>query len=126
MRLVYGSNTHKSRGKSLAICRNQPCKVTTKAGFALLVAAVLAGCTTANEPSSSGAIDTGTYPNLNIRPDVANEQLTAGQTRSKSAALRAAQRANASGSAPPPNDLLLLRKIGQTHGQEALDEIEGK
>ncbi len=110
----------------MAICRNQPCRTLTNAGVVLLVAAVLAGCTTANEPSSSGAVDTGTYPNLNIRPDVANQQLTAGQTSSKSAALRAAQRANAVGSAPPPNDILLLRKIGQTHGQEALDEIEGK
>jgi len=90
------------------------------------LAALLSGCTAANEPSSTGAIDTGAYPNLNIRPQVANKQLTAGQTASKSAALRAAQRANAAGAAVPPNDIPLLRKIGQTHGQEALDEIEGK
>jgi len=87
---------------------------------------MLAGCTSPNEPSSSGAIDTGTYPNLNIRPGVANEQLTANQTRSKSAELRAAQTANAAGRATPPNDIPLLRKLGQTHGQEALEEIEGQ
>ncbi|MGE0282872.1 MAG: hypothetical protein AB7P20_19975 [Rhizobiaceae bacterium] len=86
----------------------------------------MGGCTSANEPSNTGAIDTGTYPNLNIRPGVANEQLTPAQTRSKTAELRTAQQANAAGATVPPNDVLLLRKIGQTHGQEALDEIEGK
>ena len=110
----------------MAICRNQPCKAATFAGLVLLAAATLGGCTAANDPSNTGAIDTGTYPNLNIRPQVANEQLTAGQAKSKSAELRGAQKANAAGSAVPPNDIPLLRKIGQTHGQEALDEIEGK
>lgn len=111
----------------MAICRNQPCKTVVSAGFALLATVMLAGCGTApNEPSSAGAVDTGTYPNLNIRPQVANQQLTAGQTSSKSAELRAAQKANAASNAPPPNDIPLLRKIGQNHGQEALDAIEGK
>jgi hypothetical protein len=109
----------------LAICRNQPCKSVTRAGFAVLVAAIVAGCTSPNAPSSTGAIDTGIYPNLNIRPPVANKQLTAGQTSSKAAELRAAQKANASGGSVPPNDIPLLRKIGRTHGQDALEEIEG-
>lgn len=111
----------------MAICRNQRCNAVTRAGFPLMVVAILAACANQpNESPSTGAIDTGTYPNLNIRPGVANKQLTAAQTRSKAAELRTAQQANAGGGALPPNDVVLLRKIGQTHGQEALDEIEGK
>jgi len=98
-----------------------------KTAGVLALAALLAGCANqANEPSSTGAVDTGTYPNLNVRPGVANEQLTTAETASKSAELRAAQQANSAGSAPPPNDVPLLRKIGQTHGKEALQEIEGQ
>ena len=99
-----------------------------RAGFMTLALCVaLSACGTApNEPSSTGAIDTGTYPNLNIKPGVANDQLTSEQTAAKSAELRAAQRANSGQASPPPNDVILLRKIGQSHAKEALEEIEGQ
>ena len=109
--------------------RTQNTQPPRPAATALLLCAgiLLAGCMTQpNAPSSSGAIDTGTYPNLNIKPGVANEQFTPDQVASKAGELRGAQKANASQASPPPNDVALLRKIGQTHAKEALDEIEAK
>ena len=99
------------------------------AASALLLSAglVLAGCATPpNAPSSTGAKDTGTFPNLNIKPGVANQQFTPDQVASKAGELRGAQKANASQASPPPNDVALLRKIGDTHAKEALGEIEAK
>lgn len=37
----------------------------------------------------AGPVDTGTYPNLNIRPSSANKQFTAGERSSKSGQLNA-------------------------------------
>lgn len=88
--------------------------------------ALAAACTSPNEPSSTGAIDTGTYPNLNIKPKVANTQFTAAQTTAKTRELNRARSANSRQRTPPPNDIPLLRKIGQEHAKKAIDEIEGK
>lgn len=85
-----------------------------------------AACTSPNAPSSAGARDTGTYPNLNIKPQAANEQLTNDQIAADKAALTAASRANASQRTPVKDDVALLRKIGDTHAKEALAEIEGQ
>jgi hypothetical protein len=95
------------------------------AGFALL-ATVMRGCDFLNEAFQRGSRRYRHLSKPQYPPQVANQQLTAGQTSSKSAELRAAQKANAASNAPPPNDIPLLRKIGQNHGQEALDAIEGK
>ncbi|HEY5818376.1 MAG TPA: hypothetical protein VIU14_08260 [Mesorhizobium sp.] len=93
----------------------------------LFAGVMLAGCMSdPGSPASTGAKDTGTYPNLNIKPGQATEQLTPDQVASKAGELRAAQQANASQAGTAPNDVVMLRKIGETHAKEALDEIEAK
>lgn len=94
---------------------------------AAMLALLLAACATPpNEPSSSGAVDTGTFPNLNVAPGEANSQFTPQDVNAKKAELAAAARANNAQATPPPNDILLLRKLGKSHVQDALKEIEGK
>lgn len=94
-------------------------------GTAMLLGLALAGCAQPlNEPTGSQARDTGTYPNLNIKPGVAAQQLTPEQTAAAQAQLRASQQANASGPAAGPNDEAALRKLAAGHGKEALDVIE--
>jgi len=92
----------------------------------VLVLLVTACATPPNEASSSGAVDTGTFPNLNVAPGEANSQFTPQDVSAKKAELAAAARANNAQATPPPNDILLLRKLGKSHVQDALKEIEGK
>ncbi|PSJ59768.1 hypothetical protein [Pseudaminobacter soli (ex Li et al. 2025)] len=111
----------------------------------LLGAAVLAiqfqlsGCASTSEsaplvtapPSSASsgqAVNTGTYPNLNIAPQVAAPQLSDEEKNAKLAGLKAVQNAQAAkgGGGEVPNDETLLKKLAATHGQKTLSEIEGK
>lgn len=94
-------------------------------GATMLLGLVLAGCAQPlNDPTGSPARDTGTYPNLNIKPGVAAPQLTPQQTAVEAAQLRASQVINASGPAAGQNDEAVLRKVAADHGKEALDAIE--
>lgn len=92
------------------------------ASFAILVAA---GCQQArNDPSSTGALDTGTYPNLNVKPGVANEQLTAEEMAAAKAQLAGSASANANRNAAVPNDEALLKRLAAQHEKDALKKIE--
>lgn len=94
------------------------------AAIAALAAGMLAGCAASGDPGT-GAVDTGTYPNLNVPPRVAAEQLTAGEQAQDTAELRASQRAAvSSASAPVPNDQAELQRLGRNHAEETLAEIE--
>ena len=111
----------------MPICLDRPRRATLCLLSAIAAGLLLAGCATQpNEPSSSGARDTGTFPNLNIKPGEAASQLTPGQTMAKQAELRRIQQANAAGRRPPPNDIPLLTRLGLSHGADALKEIQGK
>ncbi len=101
-------------------------------------ASVLAACTsqrpapTPHLVGGSGEVqgvgqDTGSFPNLNIRPSVAAEQLTPEQKEAKLGQLVAdKQRQAAAGAkASPTVDPAQLSKIGATHADEALKSIEG-
>lgn len=112
----------------MAISTTKLRKYRVRTAFLMLaIGSSLSACgTPPNAPSTTGAVDTGTYPNLNIKPGVANSQLTPAQTAAKAAELRAAQKGNSTQASPPPDDILLLRKIGQSHAKEALQEIEGQ
>lgn len=96
--------------------------VFATAGLAMLLPA---GCQQArNEASATGAIDTGTYPNLNIKPGVANQQLTAQEMAAAKAELSGAAAANANRDASVPNDEAYLKRLAAQHEKEALRKIE--
>jgi hypothetical protein len=77
--------------------------------------------------SSDGPRNTGTFPNLNIKPGVANTQITDAERAAEMQALRAAQaeqNAAAAGGKATTNPVL-LRKLGAQHAKDALKKIEG-
>jgi hypothetical protein len=110
----------------------------TQAGAAAVVAALACGCTSDDmvagvEPAvsatsmSGGAVDTGTFPNLNIPPKVAADQISPEQKAARIAELSAAQqRQTTQGSGGVPvEDPALLKKLADTHGDETLKAIQG-
>jgi Spy/CpxP family protein refolding chaperone len=72
--------------------------------------------------------NTGTFPNLNVPPNVAAEQLTPEQKQTKLAQLEADKRRLAAegASARSTVDAAQLKTLGETHAQEALKSIEGE
>lgn len=94
---------------------------------ALLAAALCLGACAQpiNDPSTSGAVDTGAYPNLNLKPGVAANQISEGNRIAKTNELRSAGRSNASANGAAPNDEAYLRRIAATHDKDALREIQG-
>jgi hypothetical protein len=106
------------------------------AGFcrAVTIAALLAlsGCGGASTiedavPVSQGARDTGSYPNLNIKPEVAAEQFTDAEKNAKLGALKAEQ-ANAMASPGPTTeaaDAVTLGQLATSHAGDTLKQIEG-
>ena len=75
---------------------------------------------------SNGPRNTGTFPNLNIPPQAAAEQISAEQKAARFSELNAAR----SGQKAPPGSAgneaskLRLRKLAASHATEALEEIE--
>lgn len=117
----------------------------TSRKFSLFIAAaaglaMLSGC--ASSPSGSAASsathasganvvgprDTGSYPNLNIRPGQAAPQFTDDEAKAKLAALEAERKAarNPGRAAGARSDSAALRKLAASHGRDTLREIEGK
>jgi hypothetical protein len=94
----------------------------------------MAGCTSTNidgaTPAAAvgaGPMDTGSYPNLNIPPQVAAQQFTDAEKNAKLAQLKADAQAQASkGGAPKVADQAALNELAKKHGAEALKQIEGK
>lgn len=81
--------------------------------------------TVAYDPA--GAVDTGTYPNLNIAPRPAAAQLAAAEKQQKNARLLAAKSAQQRRSAgPDPAATGRLHRLAQTHAADTLKAIEGK
>ncbi len=107
----------------MAFGRNNSLPLTL--GVMLAVAGLATGCQQArNDPSTSGAIDTGTYPNLNIKPGVANAQITAEQSNAAKAELNGAAAKNANRDASVPRDEAYLKRLAAQHDKEALRKIE--
>jgi hypothetical protein len=76
---------------------------------------------------SGGPKDTGTYPNLNIPRQAANQQLTPEQTTAEIEALKAAQAQQAAKEAGSSStDPAVLRKLAETHADDALKSIEAQ
>lgn len=112
--------------------------IAARIGTAALLAALLGGCASDDmqagiEPAvsstsmSGGAVDTGTFPNLNIPPKVAADQISPEQKASRIAELSAAQQRQAREGAAgvAPEDPVLLKKLADTHGNDTLKAIEG-
>lgn len=93
---------------------------------ALGLLVVIAGCASGPAPTPTpGAIDTGTYPNLNIPPQSAAEQISPqdkAQILGSLGAARGAQAA-AGATARPTANPVLLKKIAATHADDTLKEI---
>lgn len=111
---------------------------------AFLLVAIIAGASTltacmGSRPSPSPRVvgtngemqgvgrNTGSFPNLNVPPQVAAEQLTPEQKQTKLGQLSAEQRVQAAQGANvrPTVDAVQLKQIGETHAQDALKSIEG-
>jgi hypothetical protein len=79
--------------------------------------------------TSGGPKNTGTFPNLNIKPGVAAAQITEEEKAAEMQALREAQAAH-QGTLPTAakgiENPALLRKLAAEHAKDALKKIEGK
>ncbi|WP_292569940.1 hypothetical protein [Mesorhizobium sp.] len=109
------------------------CRIAVAA--AVLCAPLLAGgCTSTGANSSAptalaeGPKDTGSYPNLNIRPQVAAKQLSKEETAAKLGELKADEQAQLAkgGGAKPAANTAALNTLARTHGDDTLKQIEGK
>jgi len=105
------------------------------AAMALLGGTLLAagGCASSNTDNTTpvaitdGPKDTGSYPNLNIPPQVAAKQLTPEETKAKLAQLKGDQQAQLgkSGGTGGSNPAA-LNSLAKTHGDDTLKQIETK
>jgi hypothetical protein len=78
---------------------------------------------------SNGPKNSGTFPNLNIPPQVANTQITDDEKAAETQSLRATQAgvaASAPGVGKVTTDAVLLRKLAAKHAGDALKKIEGQ
>lgn len=73
-----------------------------------------------------GAIDTETFPNLNIPPEVAAEQITPEERAAKLALLKAKQTAVQGGRSAGGANRLRLKRLAETHADDTLQEIENE
>ena len=101
-------------------------------GVAIVLVGI-AGCSSTNTSGpvpmaeNAGPKDTGTFPNLNIPPQVANKQFTEAERNAKLAELKAdksGQGAKRGGGSV--NDQAALTDLAKKHGPQTLKQIEGK
>ncbi|WP_457151855.1 hypothetical protein [Mesorhizobium sp. P5_C1] len=95
---------------------------------AAIVLIGIAGCSSTSGPVPvTGAKDTGTFPNLNIKPQVAAPQFTDAEKNAKLAQLKADESAQAAKNGKPDvADQAALTDLAKKHGDETLKQIEGK
>ncbi|WP_292335468.1 hypothetical protein [Mesorhizobium sp.] len=100
---------------------------------AAIVLIGIAGCssTKTNGPTpvaaGTGPKDTGTFPNLNIKPQVAAPQFTEAEKNAKLAQLKADENAQAAkGGGPKVANQAALTDLAKKHGDETLKQIEAK
>jgi hypothetical protein len=95
----------------------------------------IAGCSSTNTSGpvpmaeNAGPKDTGTFPNLNIPPKVAADQITDQEKAAQTTDLRATQQGaatTAAGLGQGMTDPALLRKIAAQHAADALKKINAQ
>jgi hypothetical protein len=114
----------------------RPGSACRKAVLAGLVGVLLpaGGCTSTGSNNAvpvavtEGPRDTGSYPNLNVPPQVAAKQLTKEETAANLAQLKAEQQAQIAkgGGTKAPTNSAALKTLAKTHGNDTLKQIEGK
>jgi len=112
--MIFPDNSHRRRAGAVF------------AAAALFVSAVaLSGCTSDPIDTDPRARNTGTYPNLNIRPRGQTTQFSESERAAGTTRLQAAQRSHqAQAGAPAANDVAALKRLGQNHAKDALSVIE--
>jgi hypothetical protein len=113
--------TSASSGTSL------PEKAPRPAGAQRGTASATAAAAKAAEPA--GPKDTGTFPNLNIPPQVAADQITDDEKAAETSDLRATQQGAATTAAGLGQGMTkpaLLRKIAAQHAADALKKIDAQ
>jgi len=107
-------------------------RLVVSAGL-LALPVVASGCTSTPSADSGpalaggrGAQDTGTYPNLNIRPTAAAPQFTEEQKAAKLAQLHAAQRRQGAKAGAGSGNSAAMTTLARKHGDDTLKAIEGK
>jgi hypothetical protein len=98
---------------------------------AAIVLMGIAGCSSTDGPTSvaagTGPKDTGTFPNLNIKPQVAAPQFTEAEKNARLAQLKADKNAQAAkGGGPKVANQAALTDLAKKHGDETLKQIEAK
>ncbi|KQU99830.1 hypothetical protein ASD12_18905 [Mesorhizobium sp. Root102] len=98
---------------------------------AAIVLMGIAGCSSTDGPTSvaagTGPKDTGTFPNLNIKPQVAAPQFTEAEKNARLAQLKADKNAQAAkGGGPKVANQATLTDLAKKHGDETLKQIEAK
>ena len=103
-----------------------------RVGAAIILVAI-AGCssTSTSGPTpiavDAGPKDTGSFPNLNIKPQVAAPQFTAAESKAKLAELKADENAQgAKNGGGAVGDQAALADLAKKHGPQTLKQIEGK
>lgn len=100
---------------------------------AAIVLLGIAGCSSSNTSGptpiavDAGPKDTGSFPNLNIKPQVAAPQFTPDESKAKLAELKAAENAQgAKGGGVAAGNPAALTDLAKKHGPQTLEQIEGK
>jgi hypothetical protein len=100
---------------------------------AAIVLVGIAGCSSTNTSGptpvavGAGPKDTGTFPNLNIKPQVAAPQFTEAEKNAKLAQLKADENGQAAkGGGPKVANQAALTDLAKRHGDETLKQIEAK
>jgi hypothetical protein len=128
MTISIGETVFSGTGR---FCRIAAAMVFLSTGGALLATG---GCTSSNTEGATsvagvdGPKDTGSYPNLNIPPQVAAQQLTPEERTAKLAQLKADQQAQIAkgGGGAKAADQAALTSLAKNHGDETLKQIEAK
>lgn len=111
-------------------CRIAAAMMLVTAGGALLATGGCASNDTGGGTTVSGVDgpkDTGSYPNLNIPPQVAAQQLTPEESNAKLAQLKASQQAQlGKGGKVQGTSPAALNSLAKNHGDETLKQIEAK
>lgn len=100
-----------------------------RTGVAVVLLAI-AGCSSTNiegatpVATAEGPKDTGTYPNLNVPPQVAAEQFTDAEKNAKLAQLKADEQGQGSkGGAVKVTNPATLNALAKQHGPDTLKQI---
>lgn len=109
-------------------------KCSALSGAVLAAALLVAGCASPDpEPgfAAAGARNTGTFPNLNVPPAVAATQFDPYSLSQHNTAIQTAVQAQQAEGAVAaasisPEEAERLRRLGATHGQDALNAIEAR